>query len=60
MRELCGYTSEKVKDMHFARFVDPEDLQVVTECFMRTMAGEMLQKDIKFDALAVTAAWRLK
>ncbi len=38
--EQSGYTPEEIEGIHFAQFVHPEDLPLVTERFMARVAGE--------------------
>jgi len=49
--EMMGYTMEKVKKLHFAKLVHPEDLAMVTENFKKKLSGQQTPKSYKFRAL---------
>lgn len=49
--ELLGYSQEEATNMHFSRFIHPDDLTKAVESLMKTMAGDANAKNLQVKLL---------
>ncbi len=46
--EICGYSEEETRDLHFSKLVHPEDLPLVADRHRRRLAGEDVPSNYQF------------